>query len=139
MVIPKEAKAAIASFEKLKRDSPEFSEFADKRINQWHHRLEIIADPEKFRDEALKKIITILDVIEENMKDGKFIYGSDYTLACLLARLSAVNLLEDTLETRPKLSAWWNVVQGRPSFKSAGINKDPISIRTLFMKACVIL
>ena len=92
----------------------------------------------------MKKIMKILDVIEENMKDGKLIYGSDYTLAdcvftCLLARLSAVNLLEDTLENRPKLSAWWNVVQGRPSFKSAGINKDPISIRTLFMKACVIL
>ena len=96
------------------------------------------------RNSALKKIITILDVIEENMKDGKFIYGSDYTLAdcvftCLLARLSAVNLLEDTLKTRPKLSAWWNVVQIRPSFKNAGIKKDPISIRTLLMKRCIIL
>ena len=48
MVIQKESKAAIASFENLKRDSPELSEFADKRINQWHHRMEIIADPEKF-------------------------------------------------------------------------------------------
>ena len=145
-VIPKEAKAAIANFEQLKKESPELSDFADKRIKQWHDRLEIIANPEKFRNDALSPIKKLLDVIEENMKAGEFLCGSDYSIldcvfTCLLARLCAVNLLKGILETRPKLSSWWKVVQMRPSFKSAGVKKDPISLVAMIKTraSCIIL
>ena len=40
---------------------------------------------------------------------------------------------------RPKLGEWWARIEGRPSFKEAGIVKEPIGLSTLAKKLCTIL
>ena len=58
---------------------------------------------------------------------------------CLMARLNVVKLLEDQLKNKPNLALWWTKVQERPSFRAAGLVKDPIGIGTLAKKMCTIL
>ena len=43
------------------------------------------------------------------------------------------------LLARPKLGEWWARIEGRPSFKEAGIVKEPIGLSTLAKKLCTIL
>ena len=40
---------------------------------------------------------------------------------------------------RPKLGEWWARIEERPSFKEAGIVKEPIGLSTLAKKLCTIL
>ena len=66
-----------------------------------------------------------------NKHGSEFLCGANYTMAdcmytCMMARLNLVNLLEDQLKTKPKLALWWNRVQARPSFKAAGLFKEPL-------------
>ena len=144
LVMPKKVNIGIGKLEKMKKENPELSDVVDKRIQHLHERLQMFANPKQYRDDALVPLKKVLDSIEKNMKDGDFVCGSNYTMAdcmftCLLARLSMVHLLPEILTTRPKLSAWWNKVQMRSSFKAAGIVKDPITFGTIAKKACNIL
>ena len=144
LVMPKKAKTGIEKLEKIKKDNPEFSVIVDKKIKHLNERLEMFANPKQYRDVALEPLKKVLDSIEENLKDGDFLCGSDYTMAdclftCLLARLNMVHLLPEILTTKPKLSAWWSKVQERPSFKAAGIVKDPFTLGTLAKKTCTVL
>ena len=143
-VMPKKVRTGIGKFEKVKKDNPELSDIVDKRIKHLNERLEMFANPKQYRDVALEPLKKVLDSIEENLKDGEFLCGSDYTMAdclftCLLARLNMVHLLPEILTTKPKLSAWWSKVQMRPSFKDAGIVKDPMTLGTIAKKVCTVL
>ena len=143
-VMTRKAKTGIEKFEKVKKDNPELSDLVDKRIKHLNERLEMFANPKQYRDDALEPLKKVLDSIEENMKDGGFLCGSNYTMAdcmftCLLARLNMIRLLPEIVENKPKLSAWWSKVQMRPSFKAAGIVKDPITFGTMAKKVCTIL
>jgi len=80
---------------------------------------------EKVVNEKLKDISARLDQLEKMLADTGFACGADFTLAdCALAptMFFATNLLgmfgaKPPLEGRPKLAAWWNRVQTRPSVK----------------------
>ena len=88
----------------------------------------------------------VLDSLEKKLNESgsEFLCGANYTMAdcmytCMMARLNMVNLLEDQLKSKPKLALWWNRVQARPSFKAAGLVKEPISFSILAKKMCTIL
>jgi glutathione S-transferase len=83
---------------------------------------------EKVVNERLAELQTRLDQLEAMLAEpGSFAAGQDFTLAdCALAPTTffVTNLLpgfgaKAPLEHRPKLSAWWNKVQDRPSVKKA--------------------
>ena len=144
LVMPKKNKIGIEKMIKMKKEKPELSDIVDGKIQQLRGRSEMFVNPKQYRDDALEPLKKVLDSIEKNMKDGDFLCGPDYTMAdsmftCLLARLSMVHLLPDILSTKPKLSAWWNKVQMRSSFKAAGIVSDPITLGTLAKRVCNIL
>ena len=50
-----------------------------------------------------------------------------------------IGILIEATDHRPKLTEWWGRVQSRPSFKEAGIVKDPLTMGTFVKKACTIL
>ncbi len=85
------------------------------------------ARDQKVVDEKLAEETTRLDQLEKMLADGGFAAGPEFTLAdCALAptMFFATNLLpmfgaKSPLEGRPKLAAWWNHVQTRPSVKKA--------------------
>ena len=88
----------------------------------------------------------VLDLLERKLNEhgSEFLCGANYTMAdcmytCMMARLNLVNLLEDQLKTKPKLALWWNRVQARPSFKAAGLFKEPFSYSMAVKKMCTIL
>lgn len=82
---------------------------------------------EKVVNEKLTELNGRLDQLDKMLADSGFATGADFTLAdCALAPtiFFAVNLLgmfgaKPPLEGRPKLAAWWNHVQTRPSVKKA--------------------
>jgi len=83
---------------------------------------------EKVVNDKLTELQTRLDQLEAMLAEpGNFAAGADFTLAdCALAPTTffVSNLLpsfgaQAPLEHRPKLSAWWNKVQERPSVKKA--------------------
>ena len=43
------------------------------------------------------------------------------------------------ISDRPKLGEWWARIEKRPSFKAAGIVKEPLGLSTLAKKLCTIL
>jgi glutathione S-transferase len=82
---------------------------------------------EKVVNEKLTEENLRLDQLEKMLAETGFACGADFTLAdCAIAptMFFAVNLLgmfgaKPPLEGRPKLAAWWNHVQTRPSVKKA--------------------
>ncbi len=79
---------------------------------------------EKVVSEKVADFKNRLDQLEKMVADGGFACGSDFTLAdCALAptMFFATNLGPafgfKALDGRPKLAAWWNHVQTRPSVK----------------------
>lgn len=83
------------------------------------------ARDEKVVNEKLTEVNKRLDELEKMLGESGFAAGSDFTLAdCALAptMFFAVALLpmfgaKPPLEGRPKVAAWWNHVQTRPSVK----------------------
>ena len=77
--------------------------------------------------DKLADLTKIADVFEQMLPGDGYAAGADFTLAdCALAptMLFATNMLgafgaKPILEGRPKLAAWWNHVQQRPSVKKA--------------------
>ncbi len=82
---------------------------------------------EKVVNEKLTEMNKRLDELEKMLGESGFAAGSEFTLAdCAIAptMFFAVNLLpmfgaKPPLEGRPKIAAWWNHVQTRPSVKKA--------------------
>lgn len=83
---------------------------------------------EKVVNEKLSELQTRLDQLESMLAEpGNFAAGPDFTLAdCALAPTTflVTNVLpgfgaKAPLEHRPRLAAWWNKVQERPSVKKA--------------------
>jgi len=82
---------------------------------------------EKLANEKLADLNGRLDYLEKMLSDKGFAAGPEFTLAdCALAPtiFFAVNLMpafgaKPAFEGRPKLHAWWNHVQTRPSVKKA--------------------
>ena len=83
---------------------------------------------EKVVNEKLSELQTRLDQLESMLAEpGNFAAGHDFTLAdCALAPTTffVTNVLpgfgaKAPLEHRPRLAAWWNLVQARPSVKKA--------------------
>jgi glutathione S-transferase len=83
---------------------------------------------EKVVNEKLSELQTRLDQLESMLAEpGNFAAGQDFTLAdCALAPTTffVTNVLpgfgaKAPLEHRPRLAAWWNLVQARPSVKKA--------------------
>jgi glutathione S-transferase len=83
---------------------------------------------EKIVNERLTEFNQRLDLLESMLAVGGFAIGPEFTLAdCALAptMFFATALLADKfgakppLEGRPKLAAWWEHVQTRPSVKKA--------------------
>ena len=80
---------------------------------------------QKVVDEKLKELGTRLDQLEQRLASSGFAAGPEFSLAdCALAPTTffLVNFLavfgaKPPLEGRPKLAAWWNNVQTRPSVK----------------------
>jgi glutathione S-transferase len=79
-------------------------------------------------NEKLSELQTRLDQLETMLSEpGNFAAGPEFTLAdCALAPtiFFVTNLLpgfgaKPALENRPKLAAWWNRVQERPSIRKA--------------------
>ena len=79
-------------------------------------------------NEKLSELQTRLDQLETMLSEpGNFAAGGEFTLAdCALAPtiFFVTNLLpgfgaKPALENRPKLAAWWNKVQERPSARKA--------------------
>ena len=144
--MPKKLKSGIAKFEKLKKENPDLENVIDKRIQHLHKRMKMFQNPLESKNEAMEPLEQVLDSLEKKLNEtgSEFLCGANYTMAdclytCMMARLNVVNLLDDQLKTKPKLALWWNRVQGRPSFKAAGLVKDPISFSTLAKKLCTIL
>lgn len=82
---------------------------------------------EKVVNEKLTETNKRLDELEKMLGESGFATGSEFTLAdCAIAptMFFIVNLLpmfgaKPPLEGRPKIAAWWNHVQTRPSVKKA--------------------
>jgi glutathione S-transferase len=82
---------------------------------------------DKVVTEKLTDLQSRLDQLESKLASDGFAAGSEFTLAdCALAPTTffVTNMLpgfgvKAPLESRPKLSAWWNKVQTRPSVKKA--------------------
>ena len=144
--MPKKLKSGIAKFEKLRKENPDLENVIDKRIQHLHKRMKMFQNPLESKNEAMEPLEKVLDSLEKKLNEtgSEFLCGANYTMAdclytCMMARLNVVSLLDDQLKTKPKLALWWNRVQGRPSFKAAGLVKDPISYSTLAKKMCTIL
>lgn len=146
MMMPKKQRNNIAALEKVKREHPDMAEFVDARIPVLQERLKNWADPAAQRDQALGPLNSALDNLEKKLEEsgGPFLCGGEYTLAdclftCVLARLGMISMLGETFKSRPKLGEWWARIETRPSFKAAGILKEPIGISTMAKKMCTIL
>jgi glutathione S-transferase/glutaredoxin len=74
----------------------------------------------------------ILDKIEKQLMETKYVCGGEYTLAdvfltCMVYR--GLTAGTDLFQSRPKLKIWYNVIQARPSFqktfKDARVQRHP--------------
>jgi glutathione S-transferase len=82
---------------------------------------------DKLVTEKLGELNKRLDELEKMLAESGFAAGSEFTLAdCAIAPtvFFAIALLpafgsKPPLEGRPKVAAWWNHVQTRPSVKKA--------------------
>ena len=111
-------KGAIQRLEKMKTDQPNLAEVIEGKIRQKEEQQRTFSNPQRAKDEAFGKVITVLDHLEEKLKEGDFLCGGSYTLAdavftCLLARLGMIKLLEQELRSRHKLASWWGSHPGR--------------------------
>ena len=137
-------KGAIQRMEKMKTDQPNLAEVIEGKIRQKEEQQKTFSNPQRAKDEAFGKVITVLDHLEEKLKEGDFLCGGSYTLAdavftCLLARLGMIKLLEEELRSRHKLASWWGRMASRPSFEKAGVISSPITPRVIIKKFCSIL
>ena len=119
-------KGAIQRLEKMKTDQPNLAEVIEGKIRQKEEQQKTFSNPQRAKDEAFGKVITVLDHLEEKLKEGDFLCGGSYTLAdavftCLLARLGMIKMLEQELRSRQKLASWWVRMASRPSFEKAGV------------------
>ena len=137
-------KGAIQRLEKMKTDQPNLEEVIEGKIRQKEEQQKTFSNPQRAKDEAFGKVITVLDHLEEKLKEGDFLCGGSYTLAdavftCLLARLSMIKMLKQELRSRQKLASWWGRMASRPSFQKAGVISSPITPRVIIKKFCSIL
>jgi len=142
-IINKKMSGGLAKLEKSKIANPDLSSELDKKIAALKERMKIFQDPQKTQDEALAKMMTVLDRLEERLGRAQFVCGETYSLAdclytCTLARLAMVGLLDNLLTQRPRLARWWAAVQVRQSFKKAGIVSFGLG-QVLIKRMCVIL
>ena len=137
-------KGAIQRLEKMKTDQPNLADVIEGKIRQKEEQQKTFSNPQRAKDEAFGKVITVLDHLEEKLKEGDFLCGGSYTLAdavftCLLARLGMIKLLEEELRSRQRLASWWGRMASTPSFEKAGVISSPITPRVIIKKFCSIL
>lgn len=116
----------VPRLEAMKASHPEIQETIDRKIKQQKDRVKKLKNYEQLYDVTKPKVIHALDELEEALSSGggPFICGTDYSLAdvlftCLLCRAVWSKPLVEEIEDRPHVQQYWDMVQSRPSFKSA--------------------
>ena len=81
------------------------------------------------------EIATALDQVEQELADGPFIAGDQYTLADVLWTTVAARLemlgAKDRIVDRPRFAAWFQRMKQRPSFEDANIWTKPRPLELL--------
>ncbi len=113
----------LAKLEALSRD-PELAEAAHAKLEQIKLRDFSLLDNPQLLANVETQIQVLLDTLDANLADGReFAVGSSYTLADIVATalLARVHFIKaDSLFT-PRLAAYWQGMQARPSFLSANV------------------
>ena len=86
------------------------------------------------KKEALAGLIELLDKMEGMLSQGAHLTGAAYSLADIaaipfVARLQELAPGELHASVRPRASAWWDCVRGRPAFAAARIERLDEALR----------
>lgn len=102
-------------------DSPDLA-------SAYHAKLRTIYDTEErlmnqdFLQQSVEKLNALLNDVEVQLNETTYLSGEDFTMAdCMflpiLARLSLLNLEDEYINCRPKISEYYNTVKQRQSYK----------------------
>lgn len=115
----------------------------------YHAKLRTIYDTEdrlmnqEFLEQSQEKLNSLLNDAEVQLNETPYLTGEDFTMAdCMflpiLARLSLLNLEDEYINCRPKISKYYNTVRRRKSYKLVigryflGWKKYPTLLKTSF-------
>ena len=74
-IINKKMSGGLAKLEESKIANPDLSSELDKKIAALKERMKIFQDPQKTQDEALAKMMPVLDRLEERLGRAQFVCG----------------------------------------------------------------
>ena len=105
-------------------EDPELGDVARKKLAQMEHRdFSQLSDP-GLLGKADAEVTGLVQMLEERLQDGRsWVCGEAYTLADIVATalLARVHFIQEEALFTPVVSAYWQLLQARPSFASANV------------------
>ena len=105
-------------------EDPELGDVARKKLAQMEHRdFSQLSDP-GLLGKADAEVTGLVQMLEERLQDGRsWVCGEAYTLADIVATalLARVHFIQQEALFTPAVSAYWQLLQARPSFASANV------------------
>ncbi|HIC57338.1 MAG TPA: glutathione S-transferase family protein, partial [Acidobacteria bacterium] len=105
-------------------EDPETGDVARKKLAQMEHRdFSQLSDP-GLLGKADAEVTGLVQMLEERLQDGRsWVCGEAYTLADIVATalLARVHFIQQEALFTPAVSAYWQLLQARPSFASANV------------------
>ncbi len=105
-------------------EDPELGDVARKKLAQMEHRdFSQLSDP-GLLGRADAEVTGLVQMLEERLQDGRsWVCGDAYTLADIVATalLARVHFIQQEALFTPAVSAYWQLLQARPSFAAANV------------------
>ncbi|KAK0576157.1 hypothetical protein LWI29_012885 [Acer saccharum] len=102
-------------------ESPDLAGAYHLKLKEAHETEEKLKSPDVVK-RSKEHLIRLLDEVETQLKETAYLAGEEFSLADVmfipvLARLVLLDLGDEYISCRPKIAAYWNLVQQRPSYK----------------------
>ncbi|PWA67380.1 glutathione S-transferase family protein [Artemisia annua] len=102
-------------------EAPELATAYHTKLKEAYETEEKLRDPQVLQ-RSEQHLIKLLDEVEIQLEETLYLAEDEFTLADvmlvpILARLTLLGLENDYICCRPKLAAYWALVQQRPSYK----------------------
>ncbi|KAL5843949.1 hypothetical protein ACOSQ4_009907 [Xanthoceras sorbifolium] len=102
-------------------ESPDLAGAYHCKLKEAYETEDKLKNPEVVK-RSKEHLIRLLDEVETKLKETSYLAGEEFSLADVMlipvvARLVLLDLGDEYISCRPKIAAYWNLVQRRPSYK----------------------
>ncbi|XP_042519361.1 glutathione S-transferase TCHQD isoform X1 [Macadamia integrifolia] len=102
-------------------ESPDLASVYHLKLKAAYETEDKLQDPDVLR-QSEEQLVRLLDDVETQLNETTYLAGDDFTMADVmlipvLARIMLLNLEDEYILCRPRITKYWEVVKQRPSYE----------------------